>query len=178
MSTRRDRRRQQKKLLDGPHHYDRQGNPITFRQFAKLAAKAEYRIVAQDWVGAILVSTAWHGVDLSLAGMLGEQAPFLFETVIILPPEHQIGRALYQTEAQASEGHDRMIAIASKAKITSGELPAEVTDQDGRTWTLRRRAENVSAEGIAGTDQECHDPDERRLGDNLRLYPQNRRSEG
>lgn len=115
MSRARDRRRRLRRSqrMDdalAPRHYDRQGNPITPWDWSELAARADYRIIAQDWIGDLMISTSWHGIDLALDGLFGTKR-LLFET-IIMAGERQIGRTLHETEEEATAAHAHLVYLA------------------------------------------------------------------
>jgi hypothetical protein len=62
-------------------NYDRQGNPITMRQWAVLHSQESYKRVASDYLddGSLWVSTVWLGMDHGFGrGLL------IFETMVFV----------------------------------------------------------------------------------------------
>lgn len=96
-------------------HYDRDGDPITFGEWAALIESGEqYRRVAETTVetqfGKFWVSTVWLGIDHSL----GARRPLIFETMIQRGRDNEwLGPVRYQTEAEAKVGHEVAAAIAA-----------------------------------------------------------------
>lgn len=70
--------------IKGPGgYYDRSGNPISFRDWARISHWDEkndrqYKIVKQEYVGNYWVSTVWLGLDHGF----GRGAPLIFETMV------------------------------------------------------------------------------------------------
>lgn len=170
--------------LADPRYYNRQGQEIDIHVWAELAALAEYRIVACHWIGPIQISTAWTGVDIGRTANYGPD-PILFETVILHEAAqtgtHLVGYVRYATEDAARATHDHIV------RIVEGHGPeivpvlcapeAGMAAEQAVRIIRETSSQNLSAEEIAPASSQCHDPDMRQLGDNLRLYPQNRRSE-
>jgi hypothetical protein len=87
-------------------YYDRQGRPITARQFAETHS-AQMR-VALTKVGAYEVSTVWLGIDHNHWG----GRPILFETMVFAEGstmDHHCDR--YHTEAEAIAGHENVVGM-------------------------------------------------------------------
>lgn len=92
-----------------PLYYDRQGNPLSLLEWAKIveAQDMAYKIVKRSGTDDVWVSTVWLGIDHSF----GEEVPLIFETMIFgLPPEVDEYCERYPTEAAALAGHDRAVA--------------------------------------------------------------------
>jgi len=91
-------------------YYDRQGNPLTFMEWASSTAE---RRVAYTKVGDTTISTVWLGLD----HQFGDGPPLIFETMVFEGPlnEEQIR---YSTEAQAVAGHDQMVALVREAQAS------------------------------------------------------------
>ena len=89
-------------------YLDRQGQPMTLRQWGAAFSDVEGRIVAQDLVGNVLVLTMWMGVDASL---FSGKAPLIFGSILKegLKFGHQIETA---TEAEALEAHEILVLKA------------------------------------------------------------------
>ena len=84
--------------------FNRQGEPITFEQWADHIEDDEYRQVALTDVGLWRVSTIWFG----LAGFPMRQ-PYIFETDVY-GPDVRLDRARCATEAEALENHAKAVA--------------------------------------------------------------------
>jgi len=69
------------------------------------------RIVKQDYIGEIFVSTVFLGIDHSY----GDEPPLLFETMIFggVPDQYQ---ERYSTWDEAEEGHKRAIKFVNDGK--------------------------------------------------------------
>jgi len=93
--------------------YDKEGKPISWREYGELHADMEYRIVGQEYVGPYWVSTVWLGLDHSHS----EGPPVIFETMVFVPDEeeHTLGPEMlchrYCTEAEAKQGHDDTVTL-------------------------------------------------------------------
>ena len=91
-------------------YYDRQGNPLTLMQWAKLVANFDYKVVAQTEVGFDRVSTIWLGLNHNWWG----GPPLIFETMIFwfCPDQHEDDQECwrYPTEEAALAGHDQAVA--------------------------------------------------------------------
>jgi hypothetical protein len=102
--------------LDRIHpYYDRDGKPITFRQWSAIMEPMfdgqDVRRVALDEVDGYRISTVWLGIDHSLGGPV----PIIFETMIFDDTgegrEFDQWQDRYATEAQAIAGHDQVVAM-------------------------------------------------------------------
>ena len=100
--------------------YDRDGNPISYRQWGRLREHEVYRRVALTRFGLppndVSVSTVWIGIDHSY---LREGPPLIFETMVF-------GGALdgeqwrYTTARQAQIGHDEVVKLVrTELDVTS-----------------------------------------------------------
>ena len=73
-------------IMDSLHgfrlYYDRQGQPITLRQWCQLSEDMAYKRVAEDYLddGHIWVSTVWMGLNHSF----GPGEPLIFETMVFV----------------------------------------------------------------------------------------------
>ena len=88
-------------------YYNREGSEITAEQFMELLGDEDYRRVAKDEIGMVVVSTAWLGFTAKTAS--GAFMHFNFETVIFGGLRDGEGER-YETEQQALEGHKRWVA--------------------------------------------------------------------
>ena len=93
-------------------YFDREGNPLGLFEWAALYEDHSYRIIAQNRIEDILVSTIWLGLDHSW-GWGGP--PLIFETMILgLGAGEDLDIDEYQwrwsTEVQALAGHDQAVA--------------------------------------------------------------------
>ncbi len=95
--------------------YDRTGEPISFAKWAWLL---EYRpsdkILQHDHLGDDqLVSTVWLGRDLGF----GQGPPVIFETMVFGVDGWEDYQDRYSTEAEALDGHDRVLAAVIAGKV-------------------------------------------------------------
>lgn len=84
--------------------YDREGRPISFDRFAELHDDGSYKIVAQDGINCVWVSTVWIGLPY----LLLRDPLLIFETMTFSPVrEEWDGRihGRYTTAARALSGH-------------------------------------------------------------------------
>jgi hypothetical protein len=105
-------------------HYDRQGRPISMRQFAELLDDVESRRVGYDNVEGLEVSTVLMSMDLNFTG---QGPPLIFETVVF---DHDAdGRRnelyceRYATAEGALAGHDQAVEWAKA--VARGKWPAD-----------------------------------------------------
>jgi len=97
-------------------HYDRDGEPLTMRQWGMLMEDPEYQVLKQDHVGPYFVSTVWLGIDHGFHSPwfdAGNYRPIIFETMVFKEEgdEHEgVETERYATEAQAFAGHKRLCA--------------------------------------------------------------------
>jgi hypothetical protein len=85
-------------------YFDRDGRPISLDRFAELHADHSYKIVAQDGINCVWVSTVWIGLPY----LLMIDPPLIFETMTFSPVREEwdgcvVGR--YQTAPSALVGH-------------------------------------------------------------------------
>lgn len=90
-------------------YYDRAGNPITLTQWSRLMEDNDYRIIARDRVGDLLISTIWLGLNHNHWG----GRPLVYETMVFGDDELETER--YQTEAEAILGHQMMVSKITQA---------------------------------------------------------------
>jgi hypothetical protein len=102
-------------------HYDRQGRPITFEQWARTLEHD--RRVAFDALPGCEISTVWLGIDHNF----GKGPPLIFETMIFGGPD-DLDRSQwrYATEEEARAGHVRAVELARLAltRAAQGIEPA------------------------------------------------------
>lgn len=120
-------------------YYDRQGNPIPLMEWAKrfegsIEDRMAMRCVAETTLpNGRWISTVWLGLDHSF----GSGPPLIFETMVF--PRRgdysELDCDRYSTEAQALEGHTRMIAKWSdkpkRARKRSHKTAKKKTKKDG-----------------------------------------------
>jgi hypothetical protein len=95
------------KVGDRAMIYDREGKPCTTAFWRERINDDSYRVLAQDKVGEVAVSTIWLGLDHGIGYMLGADVPpMIFETMIF--PGNSSVR--YATEEQARAGHAKALA--------------------------------------------------------------------
>ena len=99
-------------MMKMPRYYDRQGRPlVNALAWAKLEEEGglDYKSVAATTLSdGTWVSTVWLGAD----HQYGDGPPLIFETMVF-PREgnwSEMECERYSTEAQAREGHARMVA--------------------------------------------------------------------
>ena len=93
-------------------YFDRQGRPITMRQWAAMhpndeaAFERQRRVAITEWAD-VRVSTVWLGLNHAY----GDTPPLIFETMVFAPGregDEECWR--YSTEEQALAGHYRVVA--------------------------------------------------------------------
>lgn len=93
-------------------YYDRQGHPLTLQEWVALyeTHEAEKRVAETTLPNGRWVSTVWLGLN----HQFGNGPPLIFETMVFLPREADVGLGeeldcdRYSTEAEALAGHERM----------------------------------------------------------------------
>jgi hypothetical protein len=98
--------------------YDRDTNPITLDEWAKLRGKGEeYSRIGETEIGGCLVSTIWMGMDLSD----GSGLPLIFETMVFDKDLKTVDdlTARYTTKAQARAGHRLIVEKLTEAGGTA-----------------------------------------------------------
>lgn len=116
--------------------YDRQGKPITYRQWGKMHSDQVYKRVAETTIGDWWVSTVWLGMDHGFGFIEGDdRRPIIFETMPFYRNEpsdaHPALRDMdqemwrYHTEAEAIAGHDQVCAHI-RTLIADAETADEV----------------------------------------------------
>jgi hypothetical protein len=90
------------------NHFDKAGQPIDIRQFARLAQNKDYRRIGWDLLpdGRVL-STVWLGIN----HQYGEGLPLIFETLLFAKEGkwEALECQRYATEAEARAGHRAML---------------------------------------------------------------------
>ena len=98
-------------------HYDREGNPIQLGTWAMHVEDPSYKFLLDENAGRYWVSTVWLGMDHSF----GDGPPIIFETMAFVRASDEIREITglqdvyqirYHTEAEAREGHVRVVAMA------------------------------------------------------------------
>jgi hypothetical protein len=94
-------------------YYNRKGEPIELMKWARLFENIDYKVVQQDQLPGVLVSTVWLGLDHSFGGT----TPLIFETMTFPTAESGLEQEQdrYSTEREAREGHARILAAARAA---------------------------------------------------------------
>lgn len=96
-------------------HFDRKGNPISMRDWARLLHWQEngdwYKRVGLTMVGQYRISTVWLGLDHGLGKPFDQLA--IFETMVFDDSgenrDLDLDQRRYSTEEEAIEGHRRMV---------------------------------------------------------------------
>lgn len=117
-------------------YYDRDGQPITFMQWARLTGDPDAKRVGLTVVGPYIVSTVWLGIDHSYSA---SGPPVLFETMVFPSDgwdEGRLGRALdyqerYCTLAQARQGHEETVTLV-RATLSDEWPDAEPVEREDR----------------------------------------------
>jgi hypothetical protein len=107
-------------MWDRPLWFDRQGQPISYEEGARLLADGDARRVAQDVVIVDGEPTWVSTVHLVLNHNWGDGPPLIFETMTFAHdgPIDMVYR--YPTEAAALAGHDQAVAeLREKATHSS-----------------------------------------------------------
>jgi hypothetical protein len=99
-------------MSDYPLYYDREGRPVSMREWADTMGTGRDRHVALDYVGEVKVSTVWMGIDHNWSGT---GPPLIFETMIF-GGSHDEECWRYSTEAAALAGHDQALTLMREAK--------------------------------------------------------------
>lgn len=137
-----------------PLHYDRQGRPISLRQWVRIAESPRGRFVKSTNVGPFRVSTVWIGLDHGF----GSGVPLIFETMVfeqqrraarwdgVLFLYHfdamEICRR-YSTERGALRGHQLVVSeVRRRRKTIAGPdaLPPRVRRGRSRARHPARRS--------------------------------------
>lgn len=106
----------------GMRYYDRQGQPITMRQWVESFEDFESKRVALTFVGDVRISTVWLGLDHNFANAYGPvvSPPLIFETMVFGGPMDQEPYR-WATEQEAIEGHEIAVAAAKLSNPTQKE---------------------------------------------------------
>ena len=97
------------------HLYDKQGRPISYRQYASLKHDSdEYRRIGDDTVGDTWVSTVWLGLDHGASWREGHK-PVIFETMIFGGPM-DLETWRYTSEAAARAGHRVIVKLVRRRR--------------------------------------------------------------
>ena len=117
-------------------YYDKQGNPITMEEWARLSSDMEYRRVAETTGCGKWVSTVWLGLNHSHGG----GPPLIFETMVFDVDKDgeinwsEIDADRYSTEEEALKGHERLCSghayILDRIVKKLGEHNEAVDDSD------------------------------------------------
>ena len=105
-----------------PMHWDRLGVPISLREWSELMEDNEYRRIASTMISArYWVSTVWLGLNSDFLG-----PPLIFETMVFDTatdePYSGVEQQRYPTEAQARDGHERMVQLVMTLEGTSDRI--------------------------------------------------------
>lgn len=98
-------------------YFDKYWNEVPFRTFITLMEDDDYRIIRQDVVSGVLISTVWMGKvtsrELLSLGMAFAFTLFgVFETAVRLPGARWTPVGQYTSEAEAKAGHDMAMLLA------------------------------------------------------------------
>jgi hypothetical protein len=92
-------------------HYDRNGEPISFRTWCRLRELGiDYLRLAAETIGPYWVSTVWLGLDHGFRCPNFPDFPrLIFETMVFKGKEGDLDCRRYSTEEEALAGHARMV---------------------------------------------------------------------
>jgi hypothetical protein len=104
-----------------PTHYDRSGNAISMRDWARLRAFDDlnghrYARVARDEIGDYVVSTVWVGLDTGLPTPYAPARPLIFETMVFKDGQGD-EQWRYMTETEARQGHAQRVQEVSLLQV-------------------------------------------------------------
>lgn len=125
-------------IFGRPIYFDKQGNPISMRQWGQLkfeehddgsASHTDYAIIGRDEVDGVLVSTVWMGLD---HGFSRTQKPVIFETMVFDNPD-DMGDDRYMrrycTEEEAARGHRSIVDDLRAGMPLGWEFDGLVSDE-------------------------------------------------
>jgi 20S proteasome alpha/beta subunit len=104
--------------------YNRQGEPISMGEFARLFEDVDYSVLRQEETADkhYWVSTVWLGIDHNFSG---EGPPIIFETMVFAQTTDAQSRLMegtscerYATEEQAIRGHESTVLILNALSHT------------------------------------------------------------
>lgn len=104
----------------GGHHYDKNGEPISLTEWARLFEDRDYQRVRSTMLAGIHVSTVWLGLDHSFSD---GGTPVIFETMVFGKDDDEEICVRYCTEDEAIIGHIAMVEEVL-AKFPSDEEAA------------------------------------------------------
>lgn len=87
-------------------YFDRQGRPMELMDWARAFEKVENKIVIQEKIGDVTISTVWLGLD----HQFGDGPPLIFETMIF-GGDYDEDQWRYSTEAEALDGHRAAVSL-------------------------------------------------------------------
>ena len=94
-------------------YYDKAGNPIDLREYARLRGDEAYSRIDRTTIGDVTVSTVWLGLN----HQYGNGAPIIFETMVF-GGELDGEQTRCATEAEAVAGHAAMVARVYALRAT------------------------------------------------------------
>ena len=113
-----------------PVYYDRHGEPMTLRQWARQLEDEAYRHIARDVIGPeepldpaplITVSTVWVGLNSDWRS----DEPLTYQTIVV-GGGYDASGMWYATEDEAREGHRRVVdelRAAQRSPTDASHLP-------------------------------------------------------
>jgi len=97
-------------IQDKLPYWRRDGTKVDLEEFLRLSNDRDYRLVAEETIGARRVTTVWLGYDYEFV-MGWWEKPKPFGTLV--SPNGEVDESSYEerweTEAQAREGHARIV---------------------------------------------------------------------
>lgn len=103
-------------------YYNRTGDAISQEEWISGFRDDEAKRVGLDYVGEVMISTVWLGLDHSFG--FGNGPPLIFETMIFDSEDEELDnyQERYSTEERAIEGHERAIALVKGKKEKASVL--------------------------------------------------------
>jgi len=102
--------------------YNRNGDKITYSEYAQLLVDDDYKVVKQTEKNGYIISTVWLGIDHSFGRFFGSEEkskPIIFETMIFKYSTCDLYQDRYATEEEAIKGHKW--AVDNLDEIIKGE---------------------------------------------------------
>lgn len=111
-------------------YYDRQGQPLTVLEWARLFENRTYAVIQQNGFKNLFLSTVWLGINNNF---FGRGPPVIFETMIFWGDEPgPMWR--YCTEAAARRNHKKLLMIMQGTILRK---------QLSKKWTRREQKKLV-----------------------------------
>lgn len=105
--------------IDGVHYYDRGGNRVTFREWAK----NNREVTSTHLLNGYWVSTIFIGIDHAW----GNGPPMIFESMVFTSDKdmRSVDMMRYSTEVDARIGHELLCQKWSKREISAAHRDSD-----------------------------------------------------